>query len=440
MSTDPDLHELFHSATADLDLPVARLVAGGTERGRRLRRRRTVLRAVGGMTAATVVAPLAWVGVDTLVPGSTGTPENGTAAPPAVAASTALTPVDGGEEVGRIPAFDDEGAARELTELLGEMAPGLTVEKVVDNGQTNRSATRAIATVSDGTGRGQVEFTVWPKEEGRSAEDLVQLTCHDPDRPADHPEVTCTEVEGGTLATTERSMVNDQGERYVDLTAELLTLDALRVQVRAANAAVVLESLSPTRPEAPLTLDQVVEIARDPRWIAVGEPEAPPVQPAVRDLAVDATTAQEELLALVRTALPGATVTGTTPSPSGWSLSAAVSVDDGQGPSHVQVSFMAPFSDFTFHQWLDTSGPCIGHCVETAVGHLVTEKETNDEKADEVGVYNRATYQRADGVMVTVTSSNTAGPQHEATRTSRPSPPLSTEQLAAIAQSDVWVE
>lgn len=235
---------------------------------------------------------------------------------------------------------------------------------------------------------------------------------------------------------------NDAGETYYDHVVDLVTDDGLRVRaISSNNVGVAVETESPERPEAPLTLEQTIEIATDPRWVVEGELPPPPVQVPIRELSVRTVDeARARLTALVSEALPDAEVTPTTANPSGMDLSAAVLVDDGNGASYVEVALLSSRSDFNYHSWLDGQPRCGDGCVEDERGHLTTLRDDNDGKAGSTGVFNMASLQRADSPFISVSSSNTPVSQFVATSTSRTAPLLSTKQLAKIARSASWVE
>jgi hypothetical protein len=431
VNTDEELHQMFRSATDGLDLPVDRVIAGGTGRGRRLRRRNAVTSAIGGVAAVAVAAPLAWVGA---------TPLNSDRTPDGAAAPVASSTVQVATGPKRIPAFDSEGTADQLRSIVGRMVPGMSMETMADDGQMDRRAVRAGVVLRDAEGEGAVEIQVWPLlDENR--EQVLDGICHDSSGDPEAELADCTEVDGGTLAVRDSSWQNNRGETYLEQAVSFIAGDGLRVRVSSSNnVGVALDTLSPERTVTPLTLEQVTEIATDPRWLVEGEEPEPPAQPAIRQVAVNTSQAEDALAELVSEYFPGASITPTTTGPSGMSVSAAVLVDEGNGPSYVQVSLLRASSDFVFHEWLNTSGPCTAGCVETEAGKLQTYENHDDDKPASNGVYNEASFQRADGAYVSVSSANTAVSQYVATSTSRTSPLLSTKQLTKIAQSDVWVE
>lgn len=430
MNTEEDLQHLFRSTTDDLDFAVADVISGGTQRGRRLRRRRTTTAWVGGLATAAVVAPLAWVGSAALT--SDGTPGDGDSL-----VATAPRTVEKAVAAPRVPAFDDAGVADELASILAEVVPDMSVETTPDDHSMNRSASRASAVLTDAAGKSSVEVQIWPAEEGRSAGDRIESFCEDPDSRAE-----CSEVDGGTLAVQESSWDNNRGEAYLDNVIDFITDDGLRVRATSSNnVGVALETLSPERPEAPLTLEQTIEIATDSRWVVVGETPEPPAQLAIRDLSVTTVDeARERLTALVRDVLPDAEITDAPTEPSGMDLYAAVLVDDGDGPSYVSVFLQHAADDYLHSEFLNGAGLCGEGCTEDERGRLDLLENDNDGKEQSTGVQNMANLQRADGAYVGVSSSNTPVSQYVATSTSRTAPLLSTKQLAKIARSDAWVE
>lgn len=426
MDTQHDPTEHFHRMTSDLHFAVDDVIDAGTARGRTLRRRRTLTRGLGAVAAVTTLAlvtPLAWGQLGGTV--DTGGTDAAAPAAPAQHAPTADTVVQ------RVPGVHNKQVASTLDDLVTALDPSLVV---VPNGGTpsrgwNRSAHRGHVTVDDGGGAGIVELFIWPID--------VEVP-HTEDRCEGDPSFTCSPVAGGTLAVHDQTYTETDGDRIASTEVELLTTDGLRVVAVAENHAGGWPGVEPTRADAPLSVQQLTALVTDPVWIGPAVPVELYEQRPLGTWALDADETLSTLRAMIVEALPGVSVTEPDDAPSAGRHH--LLVDDGEGASYVTLLVSLPEANFTYETILNGYPECLATCTETEDGRLDTAERADDGKDDEVGVWNSASYQRADGVSVTVLSTNTAVPPHEATTTSRRSPLLGVELLARIVQSDVWVD
>ncbi|QCX26130.1 hypothetical protein [Nocardioides jishulii] len=424
-TTDTDLNDLFRSATDDLGFETGNVVAAGTARGRRLRRRSAAVRIVGSVAAVAVVAPLGWLALS----------NQGTDAP------TATTPAD------RVAAGTDQIPAVAASEVIPTLA-GL-VEEIAPDLETSPSNDSEIheipvpgvrmgtLTTSDSQGSGYVTLRISPAQPAASHERTVANVCSDllPGMVT----YTCTEVAEGTLATRTRS--HELPRSATTAEAMLVTREGLVVIAHSHN----YNHRRATRPTPPLDVEQLSALVTADAWITQGDAAAFLEEYPLGTLAFDAAGAGAELATMIEEAVPGVTITELDAATFAAAYSHDVYftsytrkgllVDDGGGVSYVEVLLESAPYNFT----VENPPACpASSCRQDEGGRLDTQELASD-KDGSVITYNRASYQRADGVGVTVRSTTAAGPETPGSTPTRDAPLLSVEQLSAIATSDVWV-
>ncbi|MFC6154770.1 hypothetical protein [Nocardioides yefusunii] len=421
MKTDEELHTLFRDASNDAapDFAVHRVVAGATTRGRSLRRRSVAVRTVGSLAVVAVVAPLAWVGV-----GQLGGDEG--QAPSVAAPASQAAALSGPQRI----AFTSDTLAPELVDAVQELRPGADITVREPFAGYNRVGRIAVVEVNEDGQGGNVEIQLWPSD--GTMEEVSTSVC-DPI----NGESTCTSVAGGTLAT---SVGDYSGTSIVSHTATFVRPDGIRVVATASNTEVAVWP-APVIGDAPVLDDAALAaLATSDRWVEDGAPDPAPTQDVpLGTLALDIAGMQAELIDQLQALAPDATVSAA-PAAQGAGPRVGAVVDDGHGQAFVDLYLGTQMPGFVYGAWLNESGACGAGCSETDEGRLEVYDGADDGTPDEIGVWNGATYQRADGVEVLVSISNTAGPKFDATTTTRATPPLTGEQLAAIATSDVWVD
>lgn len=251
---DTELTTLMREATDRLQPDVAALVAGGTARGVRKRRRRNAGVAVGGLVLAGAVVAGALAG---------GGPGGSAAIDPAAPSTSATTPPSDGEGV-------EQGLRARVTVPAGETSRVLAslVEQVDPSGGRAREQESTHGNTPVGPGRpswqaGRVAWRDGLVQVGLSwtgAEGSAQQLCED----AAPGRSTCREVAPGDWLSTWSSRADAGVDASVSgRHADLFTHDGYTVEVGAFGSPA---GATGTAGDPVLTADQAVAIATSEVW------------------------------------------------------------------------------------------------------------------------------------------------------------------------------
>ncbi|MFH8800195.1 hypothetical protein ACH4F6_11445 [Streptomyces sp. NPDC017936] len=412
------LSAALHQAGGAFDADRAALAAAGRVRGRRLRLRRRA--AVAGGAAGLA---LVGVGGALLVPSDgDGTARNGSVAAAGSGRPTATA----------VPAVSADEMVRTLTELLpeGEVTRGAArgtngalppfAQVVFDDGKGAGSISLLVDRVTRGSGNGEAfdpaaEVTPCPE---------MQLPDAGPDSC-----VTQTLPDGSAVTLVQGYEYPDRRADTKAWSADLVTPAGQRVSVSEWNSPA--EKGEPvSRPEPPLTLDQLKTLAAAQEWRRVADaiPEKTrKPSPATSDSAGDTTGfGGRRILAVLTDSLPdGLEVVSSDHQETEFAYAV---VDDGEGRSYVQVNMQ--------HDMSDAAAELYGSDAETLPdGTRVTTRQGPGEKGGEGVVMWTVDTMRADGRRVVVSAFNSGSQTAAATR---PEPALTVAQLREIALSPQW--
>ncbi|WP_415948251.1 hypothetical protein [Streptomyces sp. KLOTTS4A1] len=446
MSYEDELSEALRRTGEGFSTDHHALVEAGHVRGRRMARRRRRAAVFGGAAA---VAALAVTGA-VAVPGMTG---GGDRARPA-AGGGAVASASGGSsaatasaEEGESAAADGKGVSKEqlvetLTSLLPDGKVGASFGRGTEEG-TGMAYARVV--FDDGMGKASVSVSFEQVDDADGKQTEQRTTC--PDRVlVKHDACSVRTLEDGS-----RLMVY-QGYVYSDHRADVKDWYALLVTpeghlVRAGELNAVEEKGTPTtRPEPPLSVDQLTSLATSDKWDPVfdapmadpgsawpdgqpggdgkgkegkegkegpGEAEPPP-----------AVLGQKEIRARFVSLLPEGIKVLKQGGEGEW---AYLVVDDGKGASMVQINVQPGMND--------VRGQLFAGGETLPDGVMYQWRESGGEQGVEGGVMWTADTIRLDGLRVVVSAFN-AGTQHDAP--TRRTPALDQEQLKAIAASAEW--
>lgn len=396
--------------TFDTDRPA--LIAAGHTRGRRMRMRRRAS-VLGGAASLAMVG----VGATLILPGTgqdadkertqsvgrTGT------APAASATAAAPTPLTGEEMIAALTSLLPDG------KVTGATAQG-----------TSTGTPYASLVYDDGQGAGAVAVSLSRVEpDSQSARETT--TC--PDKTVfPHDACRTTRLADGSF------LMIFQGYEYPDRRvdtkrwqAELVTAEGQHIHVSEWNAAA--EKDAPiTRPEPPLTPEQLEKIATASAWRGAvdaipEEPEGKPTSGTEMPPGADGTAVVKTLEKLMPKGLKVFSEGGQE-TEYGY-----VVVDDGQGATLVQVNVQPDMSD--------VADQLFGPDAETlADGTKVAVRQGPGEKGGEGVVMWTVDTMRPDGRRVVISAFN-SGSQH--TPATRETPALTIGQLREIALSEQWL-
>jgi hypothetical protein len=246
MNNDSQLTTLLDRAVAGLDSPTERLVRGGLERGRRLRRRR---RLIQGGTGGALVGLIAAV-VVSIVPGGS---------PAATLAPGGQTPA--GTDSSKAPST----AHRASTPAKESISPQLLARTAIDllprEGKISDLHGRAMAgdvlaefVYNDGNGAAQINVSIAFRQDGA---DGVDDSCN-PSDPV-YAETCRTTPDGSRIGTFVATRATTQYSVYV------VRPDHVQVLMSAFNAVQEKDS-APTRSAPPLSIAQLTTLVSDPSW------------------------------------------------------------------------------------------------------------------------------------------------------------------------------
>ncbi|MDH6223403.1 hypothetical protein [Streptomyces sp. MJP52] len=422
---DPQEHDPFadrfaralHQAGAGFETH-RDLAAAGEARGRGL-----VLRRRAAVLAGAAAVACAGVGGALLLPGDGGTDDRRS-----VAAATA----------GPSPAAGEDGGitAREMIRTLRNLLPEGRISKERGVG-TDREPLMPYAQVvhDDGAGGGAIAVSLQRVEPG-SREAREATTC--PDRTfVPYDACRTTELADGSL------LMIFQGYEHTDRrtdtkwwAAELVTPEGRRVSVSEWNAEAQKDA-PVTRPEPPLSVEELKELATAPVWRPMVDvlrerqrpgPDASPSpeSSAPAEALPPAGAPDERMRKTFVSLLPD----GLEVKKHGGEASdhAYLVVDDGEGASMVQVNVQADMSG--------AERQLFGADAETLPdGTKVVRRQGPGEKGGRDVVMWTVDTIRPDGMRVVISAFN-SGAQH--TAATREAPALTMGQLREIATSPEW--
>ncbi|HZF91986.1 hypothetical protein [Streptomyces sp.] len=396
--------------TFDTDRPA--LVAAGRTRGRRMRMRRRAA-VFGGAASlamvgvgATLILPGNGQGADKKHTQSVGRTGTAAAASATAAASTPLT---------------DEEMIAVLTSLLPDgKVTGATAQG------TSTGTPYASLVYDDGQGAGAVAVSLGRVEpDSQTARETT--TCPDAAM-VPHDACRTTRLPDGSF------LMIFQGYEYPDRRvdtkrwlAELVTAEGQHISVSEWNAAA--EKDAPiTRPEPPLTPEELEKIATAPAWRGAvdaipGNPKGKTPSATERPPGADGDSIVKTLTELMPKGLKVVSEGGQE-TEYGYAV-----VDDGKGATLVQINVQPGMSD--------VADQLFGPEAETLPdGTQVMVRQGPGEKGGEGVVMWTVDTLRPDGHRVVISAFN-SGAQH--TPATRETPALTIGQLREIALSEQWL-
>ncbi|MEV8595864.1 hypothetical protein [Streptomyces sp. NPDC052012] len=407
------LSAALHDTGGSFEADRGALTAAGESRGRRMRTRRRIV-VLGGVAGIAAVG----VGGTLLVPGGDGRASVASGTTTATPSATTATATDAPRAV----------TGDQLLRTLEGLLPEGDIRDEQARGTDAQLPPSVRVVFDDGDGAAAVAVGLGRVEPG-SAQAREATRC--PDKAF----VGYDSCGTTTLADGSRLMLF-QGYEYPDRrvdtkwwNAELVTPAGQHVSVSEWNAAAQKDA-PVSRPEPPLSLEQLEAVATAPQWRdaidAIPEPAGKPSrsQPmSTPPPGVDGTAVRKKLVSL----LPGDV---RVVSQGGQEAEYAyVVVDDGEGASFVQINVQPGSSDL--------AGELFGSAETLPDGTKVTTGQGPGEKGGAGVVMWTADTLRTDGLRVVVSAFNT-GAQHE--DATRDAPALSMKELREIALSPEWDE
>jgi hypothetical protein len=392
-----------------------RLVEAGVAHGRRrLARRRSAVAASGVLTLAVVGLGGAYAG------GLVGDGGGRGAGPhhPTVAAPAPPSPRVGGDGSGEV-------SGQQMIELLTSLLPqGETTREQGrgSGGDARTMAPFASVVFDDGKGAGLVGVGV-SRVNPEAHQSTDKVTC--PGRAFTNYEACTTQ----TLSDGSRYMLlkgyefHTPGKGPKLWKAVRLTPDGVLVEVNEWNAPAE-KGKKTTRKNPPLSPARMKSVATSKKWLPVGKAQPMPVQPPADESDTRAASGEairKQLVAL----LPEGRHFEITEKGGSKSEFAYVVVDDGKGPSLIQINVQHHMSDVV------PSGQTSTLPDGTRVG---LEKAPGEKGGAGVVMWTADTV-HPDGFRVVVSAFNTGAQHNPATRTD---PALTLEELKQIALDDSW--
>ncbi|MEU3511252.1 hypothetical protein ABZ733_25850 [Streptomyces longwoodensis] len=410
LDTPPDpfedrLSRALHHTGGAFDADRRALAAGGAARGRRKRLlRRTAL--AGG---AAGVAAVCLGGTLLLAPGD----RDGTARPAPAAGSRTATAT-------AAPVTADQVIA-----TLEGLLPEGEVSDVRGRGSEGRSASPYAQLVLD-DGRGAAALSVGLDRVAPGGDDARRLTECPDEALVPHDGCTSERRPDGSVVRVLKGY--EYPDRRVDTklwTADLVTADGAHVSVSEWNAAA--EKDAPvTRPEPPLSVAELGDLAAAPAWRDVlgALPAAEEVTAAPSAPGHPAPGGRRIAGVLAALMPDGVKVTARGSQDTEF---AYVVADDGKGASYVQVNVQPDMSD--------VAAQLFGSGAETLPdGTRVAEHQGPGDHGDLV-MWTVDTL-RPDGRRIVVSAFNAAS---QTTAATRATPALTLGQLRTIALSPRWL-
>ncbi|MYR41137.1 hypothetical protein [Streptomyces sp. SID5910] len=404
----------LRTAGDSFDADRAALAEGGQTRGRRarLRRRAGVLGGAAGIA-------LVGVGGALLLPGGGHSAEpQGTsaAAPPSATAAS--------------PAPSASYSADDLLQALKKLLPEGEVSEEDAQGPGPGLPPYAHLVFDDGRGAAAVGISLDRVEPGsQSVRELT--TC--PDKTVvTYDDCTSSRLPDGSVLMVYQGY--EYPDRRVDTkwwSAELVTARGQHVSVSEWNAPAEKDAAI-TRAQPPLSPDQLKKVATAGVWLPIVDaiPEDPKAAAREKAKASAAPSRAPEASGVaigetLASLLPdGVDVVSRGEEETGY---AYLVLDDGKGPSLVQINVQPGMSD--------VAGELYGSAETRPDGTLLATSQGPGEKGGSGVVMWTADTLRPSGLRVVVSAFNTGAQNEDATRDA---PALTMEQLQEIALSEQW--
>ncbi|GAA3869627.1 hypothetical protein GCM10023084_23470 [Streptomyces lacrimifluminis] len=401
------------------DADRAALVAGGENRGRRLRMRRRTAIVSGAAAIALVgvggalVAPWGGDGTGQRAVGAGGTtvgPGDAGSAPTPTATG-APSPVTGAQLLSKLKELLPQGELRDERARGTDAKLGPHAYGVFDDGKGDAALSISLGRVEPG---------------GQQAREIAEC----PDQAfVPYDDCVATALPGGALLRIVKGY--EYPDRRVDTklwTADLVTAEGEHVAVMEWNAAA--EKGAPiSRPEPPLDSAQLKALVTDPAWLGAvrvipeaTEVETPPTSSAPAEVESDA------IVTTLTGLLPkGLGVVGQSGPGTEYGY---VVVDDGEGKSFVQINVQPNMQDVEDELF----GPGSGAVTMPDGVKVVVRQGPGDDKGRGL-VMRTADAIWPDGLRVVVSAFNSAD---QITGPTRENPALTLDQLRTIATDSKW--
>lgn len=400
----------LRDAGSAFDADRGALADGGLKRGRRMRARRQRAAVLGGAAGMALVG----VGGALLVAG--GGP--GGDDRPVAAASAPV----GGEPGTGVSAAPGSVSGEEVVRTLKKLLPRGEFRDEQGRGTDARYGPSAHVVFDDGRGAAAVGLVLGRVEPGSArARDITR--CPDKELVAHQSCTSSTLPDGSRLMLLKGFEYPDRRAETKLWTAELVTPEGQHVGVSEWNAPAQKDA-PVSRPEPPLSQDQLTKVVTAPQWRAVVDaiprrdaPATPRPESGAERLSVRRT------LTALLPARVEVVAKGGQESEYGF-----VVVDDGKGRTFVQVNVQRGMGD--------TAGELFGPDAETRPdGTLVASRQGPGEKGAEGVVMWTVDTLRTDGGRVVISAFN-SGAQHE--DATRAPPALTMKELRAMALAPEW--
>ncbi|MFF0269534.1 hypothetical protein [Kribbella sp. NPDC004536] len=384
-----DLPDLMRRATEDLQPDTTALVARGIRRGRVLRRRRTVLAGLSGVTAVLATVGIligANQAVNTGVPPAT-TP---TVKPSQAAVAGPVTP------------------AQTLATLTGLLPAGLTPASSTTSGGYGLGTNEATVLLDDGAGASLLTLSITTAQAITDCNPFPPSSCT---IKPDHSVHVRYNSSAGALRQT---------------TVELFYPNGTQISLSNYNAK--SEKSRPTRPAPLLTATQLAKIAASKRW-AFPPPQAPDFQPPPDPndpAAGHPPVPVKQTLATLKNVLPDVKLSR----PKTWTggFNAASYVVDGTSIITVLVQIDVPKT---------ACGEGYADCTVRTDHAVVSWTKEEKEIARRGGAScNKVEIAYPDGRRISMDSCNAV--QTEDAAPARAKPAFTTDQLLTFAGNAAW--
>ncbi|GAA1944491.1 hypothetical protein [Kitasatospora viridis] len=433
MSHEHEYEEEFgaalRAAVAGSPEPAVELLAAGAQRrGRRKKLRRNL---VAGTAAAAVVAG-AGLATAQLQGGAHGTAQADKHATAVVSTpgSAASASASAGASAGPAPA---PVTGEQMLALLKQRVPAgfqpgtSIVQGAVNNPNVKADGPFALLNVTDGQGQGAVSINVrvFPNPLDLSLSGLTCSTTPDPN-------TACTRVQladNSYLRTIKRTNVF-AGDTMLNWSADLERPDGLVVTAASSNE--TPNGAKAGRPTPPLSTDQLAALAQDQVWQSV----TTGVKSGLSDIDPTAGSSRpvplQQILGTAAALLPNGLTELT---PGGEDSFASFQVNDGHGKSLVRVT-VEDWSSFQPGRFSggDITTEFTGATTEPDGTKVLTSHD--DPFANYRGVVrNEARILTPNKLLIGIESFNSTDFKGGVTR---PQPPLTVDQLTAMALSPSW--
>ncbi|WP_320774107.1 hypothetical protein [Streptomyces sp. CRN 30] len=395
------------------------LVAGGEVRGRRLLRRRRSLVA-GGVAGVALIG----VGGTLLLPG-------GDRGQNSVAADPTPTPSVSPSTTAARPVSADE-----MLLALKGMLPEGEVSGGDARGTGSELNPYANLVYDDGDGKGAVSVSLGRVEPGGDTAREV-TTCPD-ERLVPHDGCSTTRLPDGSV------LMLFQGYEYPDRRVDtkrwlvdLVTPEGHHVTVTEWNAEA--EKDAPiTRPEPPLSPDELKRIATDAAWRTVADAIPDPGKAAPSGPGSEAPPAADDAgVRKTLTRLMPQDVEAVAGGGGGGGEYGYVVVDDGEGETFVQVNVQPGITEVVEPNTESIADQLFGSGAEVLPDgtKLTTRQGPGEDKPGTGLVMWTVDTMRTDGLRVVVSAFNSGSQE---TAPTREAPALTMTQLREIALSEEW--